>query len=405
MQFSSNVVIIGGGITGYLLALILSRANISVSLIEEKTRNSGLKEFDGRAYALSFSSINVLKATHMWGKIKEHSQEIRKMKIFKANGEHSLNSPSLEFDKSDLDGENIAFMVEDRFLTTVLHDALADNINVISNSRAVGFEKKGSKITVDLVTGARVSADLIVAADGKNSKTAKYFGLSRLGWKYNQTSLVSAVSHELPHEGIAYQKFYPSGPFAILPLKGNRSSLVWTESSNDACEIQNLADKDYLKFLERKFGDFLGNLNIIGNRNSFELDLGFVESIIGDRLALVGDSAQNIHPIAGQGLNLGIRDIACLADVVIDSFRVGEDIGSTQVLQRYEKWRRFDSTILSASTDMINRSFSSENKLNEITNVIGMKAVEHTPFIKKLLMYEAMGMVGDLPRLLRGVFP
>ena len=405
MQFSSNVVIIGGGITGYLLALILSRANISVILVEEKRRIPGIKHFDGRAYALSFSSINVLKATQLWDQIKDHSQEIRKMKIYSDNERYPINSPLLEFKKADLDGENIAFMVEDRFLTALLYDCLSDNIQIIDNNMAIGFEKKGSKVIVDLNKGQTISADLLVAADGKNSKTARHFRLPRLGWKYNQTSLVCAVSHEYPHEGIAYQKFYSSGPFAILPLKGNKSSLVWTESTNDAKEIHKLPDKDYLKFLGRKFGDFLGDISVLGTKNSFELDLGFAESIIGDRLALVGDSAQNIHPLAGQGLNLGIRDIACLADVVIDGFSVGEDIGSAQVLQRYEKWRRFDSTLLSASTDIINRLFSTENKFNEITNVIGMKAVERIPLIKKFLMYEAMGMVGDLPRLLRGISP
>ena len=208
MQFSSNVIIIGGGITGYLLALIFSRANISVTLVEEKIKETGVKDFDGRAYALSFSSINVLKATDLWDQIKEHSQEIRKMKIFKDNENYPINSPLLEFDKSDLDGENIAFMVEDRFLTAVLYDALSDDVEIINNSSAVDFEENGNKIIVDLDTGVRVSADLVVAADGKNSKTAKHFGLSRLGWKYNQTSLVCAVSHEYPHEGIAYQKFY-----------------------------------------------------------------------------------------------------------------------------------------------------------------------------------------------------
>lgn len=404
MQFTSNVVIIGGGLNGYLLAYILSKANLSVTVIEEKHSEVGLRGFDGRAYALAESSVNVLKALDIWQKVKGEAQEIKKMLISKATKKNPKNLASLEFNKSNLDGESIAFMVEDRFLLFFLEDALkSTHTTVIKGAKAVNFQKVRNKMEILLNNGNKINSDLLVAADGKKSQVAKTLGLSKSGWKYDQKALVCAVCHEKTHNGIAHQTFYPDGPFAILPLKGNRSSLVWTERSNTADEIMALSDKKYLNCLKEKFGDFLGEVNVIGQKHAFELDLGVSERIIDDRLALVGDSAQNIHPLAGQGLNLGIRDVACLAEVLIEGFRLGEDIGSFQVLKRYERWRRLDSTILFATTDSINRFFSVENRLSDLTNFLSMKFLDKSPVFKKFLIKEAIGLNGDLPKLLQGL--
>jgi len=406
MQITSSVLIIGGGLNGYLLACALTKANLSVTLVEEKPLGKRLKTFDGRAYAISFSSLNVLKALNLWNKIKENAQEINKMLISKSDEERLPSSASLEFDKSDLDGECIAFMVEDRHMKSVLVESLKQtSVKILRNLKAISFQQGKNKTIVELSNGEKVIADLLIAADGKKSEIADSYGLSRLGWNYQQKALVCGVAHEKAHNGTAYQIFYPAGPFAILPLKGQKSSIVWTEPLKIADKIMNMSTKDFLNCLKVKFGNFLGDIKLISPKHSFELNLGFSIRIISNRLALVGDSAQNIHPLAGQGLNLGIRDVACLAEILIEAVRIGEDIGSAQVLQRYEKWRGLDSTLLFAATDSLNRFFSSGNKLVNLGNGASMRLVNYFPPVKKFLMREAMGVNGDLPKLLRGIFP
>ena len=406
IQFSSNVLIIGGGINGYLLAYILSKANLSVIVIDKKQITPQKNLFDGRAYAMSYSSVNVFKAINIWDEIQQNSQEIKKMLISTSKDKGSTSLGVLEFNKSDLHGEIIGFMVEDRFLLSSLCDRLQDtNVQIIRGKKAENFQVCENKALIKLSGGDTIKADLVVAADGKSSEIAKKAGISRFGWHYRQKALVSAVNHEHSHDATAHQIFYPSGPFAILPLKGNKSSLVWTETSTQADEIMKLTNEGYLALLKNKFGNFLGEIELIGNKYVFDLDLGVSEQIVGDRLALVGDSAQNIHPIAGQGLNLGIRDVACLAEVVIQGFRLGEDIGSLHLLRRYEQWRRLDSTLLFAATDSVNRFFSNNNSLLNFGSSIGMKVIDNIPYIKRLLMYEAMGVNGDLPKLLRGFVP
>ena len=406
MQFTSSVLIIGGGLNGYLLAYALTKANLSVTLVEEKPLGKRLKTFDGRAYAISFSSLNVLKALNLWNQIKENAQEINKMLISKSDEERLPSSASLEFDKADLDGECIAFMVEDRHMKSVLVEALKQtSVKILRNLKAISFQQEKNKTIVELSNGEKVTTDLLIAADGKKSEIAYNYGLSRLGWNYQQKALVCGVAHEKAHNGTAYQIFYPTGPFAILPLKGQKSSIVWTEPLKIADKIMNMSKKDFLDCLKEKFGNFLGDIKLIGPKHSFELDLGFSRRIISNRLALVGDSAHNIHPLAGQGLNLGIRDVACLAEILIEAVRIGEDIGSVQVLQRYEKWRGLDSTLLFAATDSLNRFFSNGNKLVNLGNGASMRLVNYFPAVKKFLMHEAMGVNGDLPKLLRGIFP
>ena len=406
IQFSSNVLIIGGGINGYLLAYILSKANLSVIVIDKKQITPKKNLFDGRAYAMSYSSVNVFKAINIWDEIQQNAQEIKKMLISTSKDKSSTSLGILEFNKSDLHGEIIGFMVEDRFLLSSLYDRLQDtNVQIIRGKKAESFQVCENEALIKLSGGDTIKADLVVAADGKRSEIAKKAGISRFGWHYGQKALVSAVSHEHSHDATAYQIFYPSGPFAILPLKGNKSSLVWTETSTQADEIMKLTNEGYLARLKNKFGNFLGEIELIGDKYVFDLDLGVSEQIVGDRLALVGDSAQNIHPIAGQGLNLGIRDVACLAEVLIQGFRLGEDIGSLHLLRRYEQWRRLDTTLLFAATDSVNRFFSNNNSLLNFGSSIGMKVIDNIPYIKRLLMYEAMGVNGDLPKLLRGFVP
>ena len=253
-----------------------------------------------------------------------------------------------------------------------------------------------------LNSGKVVHGALIVGADGRSSGTASRAGIKRSGWGYDQTALVCAIAHEKPHHGIAHQFFMPPGPLAILPLPGNVSSIVWSETAKNAAAFSALSDNEYLTMLRPRFGDFLGEINLAGKRFTYPLSLSLALNLVADRVALIGDAAHGVHPIAGQGLNAGMRDIAALAEVIIDATRRGEDIGSPNVLGRYEQWRRFDNTTLAIATDTFNRLFSNDNAgLRGLRN-IGMGMVNAIPGLRRSFIREAAGLTGTLPRLMQG---
>jgi len=250
--------------------------------------------------------------------------------------------------------------------------------------------------------GKTLTARLLVGADGRSSGTAKRAGIGRTGWGYGQTALVACVAHEQPHEGIAHQFFMPPGPLAILPLPGNRSSIVWSETDARAREIQTLDDAAYLDVLRPRFGDFLGAISLEGKRFTYPLNLTLANSFIGDRLALVGDAAHGMHPIAGQGLNAGLRDVGALAEVISDASQRGEDFASPLVLQRYQQWRRFDTATLAVATDGFNKLFSNDNPILRAGRDLGMGIVNAIPALRRGFIREAAGLTGDLPKLLKG---
>jgi 2-octaprenyl-6-methoxyphenol hydroxylase len=243
---------------------------------------------------------------------------------------------------------------------------------------------------------------MIVGSDGKTSPTAARAGIRRQGWGYGQTALVCAIAHELPHNGVAHQFFMPPGPLAILPLPGNRSSIVWSESEANAARIQSLDDAAYLDVLRPRFGNFLGDISLAGKRWTYPLALSMTQSFVGLRLALLGDAAHAMHPIAGQGLNAGLKDVAALAEVLTDARRRGEDIGRPEVLDRYQRWRRFDTATLLLATDVFNRLFSNDNGFLRLARDLGMGAVNAMPGLRRRFIREAAGLTGDLPRLLKG---
>jgi len=261
---------------------------------------------------------------------------------------------------------------------------------------------EGLGAAVELESGARLSAPLLIGADGRASGTAARAGIRRTGWDYGQTALVCAVAHEKPHGGCAHQFFMPGGPLAILPLTGNRSSIVWSERRALAEHISGLDDSGFLEALRPRFGDFLGTISLAGDRYSYPLGLSLADRIVADRLALVGDAAQTVHPIAGQGLNQGLRDVGTLAEVVADARRRGEDIGTAAVLERHRRWRSFDRAALALATDGFNRLFSNDNALLRLGRDIGMGVMEHLPGLRRRFVREAAGLAGDAPRLLRG---
>lgn len=298
----------------------------------------------------------------------------------------------------------MGYMVEDRHLRRALLGALDDAPLVTRiNGRTVVAQTTGpASVSVTLDDGTEATGRLLIGSDGRNSGTAARAGIKRTGWDYGQTALVCAIEHEKPHDGIAHQFFMPPGPLAILPLTGNRSSIVWSERTPNAHRIHALDDTGYIAELRPRFGSFLGDIALAGQRFTYPLNLTVANRFVADRLALVGDAAHGMHPIAGQGLNAGLRDVAALAETVTLAGRRGEDFGSRQVLERYQQWRRFDITALVLATDAFNRLFSNDNPVLRLGRDLGMGLVNSLPVLRRGFIREAAGLTGDLPRLMLG---
>jgi 2-octaprenyl-6-methoxyphenol hydroxylase len=360
--------------------------------------------FDGRAYALALASQRLLAAIGIWGRIADHAQPMLDIKV--SDG-HAGAGPSpffLHFDHSEIEEGPMGFMVEDRFLRRALLAAMDDTpaITHISGRRVVAQSVDPGRATVTLDDGTTRSARLLVGCDGRASGTATRAGIRRSGRDYGQTALVCTLAHEKPHHGIAHQFFMPAGPLAILPLPGNLSSIVLSERTDTAAAIHGLDDAGYLAALRPRFGDFLGPVTLAGPRWSYPLNLTIAQSITADRLALVGDAAHGLHPIAGQGLNAGLRDVGALAEVLSDAARRGEDIGAAPVLDRYRQWRGFDTATLAAATDLCNSLFSSDNPLLRLGRNLGLGLIGATPALRRAFIREAAGLTGDVPKLLQG---
>lgn len=295
----------------------------------------------------------------------------------------------------------MGFMVEDRHLRRAFLDAIdQDNrITHIAGDTVVAQDNAGS---VTLASGKTLHGALIVGCDGRKSGTAERAGITRTGWGYGQTAVVCAVKHERPHGGIAHQFFMPNGPLAILPLTADRSSIVWSETDARAEALMAMDDSGFLDELRPAFGSFLGEISLTGARFTYPLGLTLANSFVAERVALVGDAAHGVHPIAGQGLNAGLRDVAALAEVLSDARMRGEDIGNLLVLKRYEAWRRFDTTKLAMATDTFNRLFSNDNPLVRAARDIGMGVVNAMPGVRRGFIREAAGLNGELPKLMRG---
>ncbi|MGB7240655.1 MAG: FAD-dependent monooxygenase, partial [Sulfitobacter sp.] len=276
------------------------------------------------------------------------------------------------------------------------------SIQQISGDAVIAQHADTSGVAVTLASGKTLKANLLVGSDGRGSGTAARAGIQRTAWDYGQTALVCAVHHALPHHGTAHQFFMPPGPLAILPLTGNRSSIVWSERTETAAQIHAMPPADYLNVLRPRFGSFLGEIELAGDRYTYPLGLSLATALVADRVALIGDAAHGVHPIAGQGLNAGLRDVAALAEVLTDATRRGEDIGAATVLARYQQWRRFDNAALAMATDAFNRLFSNDNALLRAGRDLGMGLVNAVPGLRRGFMREAAGLTGELPRLLRG---
>jgi 2-octaprenyl-6-methoxyphenol hydroxylase len=293
-------------------------------------------------------------------------------------------------------------MIENRFLIAALEAKAREAGVALRASAATTVGHSGERVAVTFADGAAASARLLVAADGARSSIREQAGIAVRGWDYGQSAIVTTVGHERDHEGRAVEHFLPGGPFAILPLKGRRSSIVWTETTSDAERITALPDDAFHAELEQRFKLHLGEIRTVGARRAHPLGFFVARSFIAERIALVGDAAHLIHPIAGQGLNMGLRDIAALAEVLVDAARLGLDPGAADVLERYQRWRRFDTMTMGLTTDGLNRLFSNRSAALRVVRNIGLGLVDRVPDLKRLFIREAAGLVGDVPKLLRG---
>ncbi len=405
MKHDCDVLIVGGGLNGPTLALALASVGLTSTVLDAMPASEAVRQdFDGRAYALSLSSRRMLEALGLWHGLAQNAQPIADILISDGRPGKGAAPLFLHFDSDEIDEGPMGHILEDRFLRRALLDAIETEARVTwrPGTKVVGQSEAPGGIGVELADGSRLHAPVLVGCDGRGSEVATRAGIGRMGWDYAQSSLVCAIAHEKSHCGVAHQFFMPAGPLAILPLSGNRSSIVWTESRARAEAISALDDEGYLAELRPRFGDFLGDIALAGTRFSYPLGLSVTESFIAPRLALAGDAAHGIHPLAGQGLNLGLRDVAALAEVLAEARFRGEDIGSADVLARYQRWRRFDTALLVAATDGINRLFSNDNPLLRAGRDLGLGLVNRLPGLRRGLIREAAGISGDLPKLLQG---
>ncbi|MEO1312249.1 MAG: UbiH/UbiF/VisC/COQ6 family ubiquinone biosynthesis hydroxylase [Pseudomonadota bacterium] len=405
MEQITDVAIVGGGLNGPALALALAQAGITAEVFDAAPRTLFEDpEFDGRAYSIALATRRMLAALGLWDGLEAGAQPILDIKVSDGREGQGASAHPLHFDHREIAEGPMGHLVEDRHLRAALRGACAETsgITIHNDAAVIHHAVTPGGVTVTLADGSERKARVLVAADGRTSPTAARAGITRTGWDYAQTSLVAALETERPHEGIAHQVFFPQGPLAVLPLTGNRVSIVWTEARARAEAISVLPDAAYLDVLRPRFGDFLGEIRLTGQRYSYPLGLTLANRLVAPRLALVGDAAHGIHPLAGQGLNLGLRDVAALAEVLAEARRRGEDIGAPDVLERYRQWRQFDIATLAATTDGINRVFSNDNPVMRLGRTLALSAANALPGVRRAMIRQAAGLAGDLPQLMRG---
>ncbi|XOY57178.1 MAG: UbiH/UbiF/VisC/COQ6 family ubiquinone biosynthesis hydroxylase [Rhodobacterales bacterium] len=404
-SMKTDIIIVGGGLNGPALALAAAQAGFTVTVIDSQpVPVHADPAFDGRSYALALTSARLLRGIGIWPVVAANAQPMLEIKVTDGRAGEGPSPWMMHFDHAEIEEGPMGYLVEDRHLRRAFLDALAaDNrITHLAGQTVVAQTVTAGGVQVTLASGELLDAQLLVGSDGRKSGTAERAGIKRTGWDYGQTAVVCAVAHDKPHGGIAHQFFMPAGPLAILPLTENRSSIVWSERRARAQELVAMDDAAFLNALKPAFGSFLGNIHLTGARFSYPLNLTLANSLTASRVVLVGDAAHGIHPIAGQGLNAGLRDVAALADVLTTARSRGEDIGSAQTLQRYQEWRRFDTATLALATDTFNRLFSNDNPLIRAARDIGMGLVNSAPRLRRGFMRQAAGLNGDLPRLMQG---
>jgi 2-octaprenyl-6-methoxyphenol hydroxylase len=403
-----DIAIVGGGMVGGTLATALASTGAEVALVDRLTPSAQTDAaFDGRASAIALAPQKMLAAIgqgiSVWDRLSAHATPILDIRV--ADGASRL---FLHYDSEEVGTPALGYMLENRHIRTGLYDAIiaAPNIRLIAPAEVIDLVTETGRARLHLAGGDTIAASLVVGADGRSSGIRAKAGIGVDEWRYKQTGIVCTVRHEKPHHNVAHEHFLAAGPFAILPLSDNRSSLVWTERADLAPSIVALPDDEFMRELADRFGDFLGGLTREGPVWTYPLEMHLARRAVAPRVALVGDAAHGMHPIAGQGFNLGLRDVAALAEVVTDAARIGLDVGNSATLARYADWRRLDTLVMLGLTDSLNRLFSNEIAAVRVLRDLGLAAVNATGPAKRFFMRHAMGLTqggsSDVPRLLRG---
>jgi 2-octaprenyl-6-methoxyphenol hydroxylase len=404
----TDVLIAGGSFVGLALALALARSSrgaLTVTVVDrtplEAARDAAS---DGRASALSAASRHLLRSVGVWDAVESETQPFNGIDITDTRLETAVRQPLLHFDGDLQGGESAAVMLENHVLRRALIDEAqaTEGVNFLAPDTVFDYAVDAIGVNATLQHDGEISARLLVAADGKKSALRRRAGIKTIGWSYPQAGIVATLGIERPHGGAAIQHFMPQGPFAILPLTRNRVSLVWTEDRAKASEIVALDDEAFLAEAKRRIGGRFGALVIAGPRGAFPLDMHLARAFVAERVALVGDAAHGVHPLAGQGLNIGLRDVAALAEVLVEAARLGLDPGAANVLGRYERWRRFDSAFSALAMDALNRLFTNDSAPVRAIRSIGLGLIDRAPVLKRFFVREAAGLTGSVPRLLKG---
>jgi 2-octaprenyl-6-methoxyphenol hydroxylase len=402
-----DVLIAGGGFAGLTLAIALRQAlgpAFAVTVADPMLGRTHAN--DERASAIVAAARRLFETMGVWDGIAAEAQPILDMVVTDSRLDDAMRPVFLTFSGEVEPGEPFAHMIENRSLVGAL-EAAARAAGIDLRPTAVAeFDppdrREGGRIGARLADGTAVTASLLAAADGARSSIRERAGIAVHGWGYSQSAIVTTVGHEREHGGRAVEHFLPAGPFAILPLTGNRASIVWTETKADAARLIALPDDAFRDELEQRFKLHLGEITSVGARRVHPLGFFVARSFIAERIALLGDAAHVIHPIAGQGLNMGLRDVAALAEVIVDAARLGLDPGAASVLERYQRWRRFDTMAMGLATDGLNRLFSNRSAVLRLVRDVGLGLVDRVPDLKRLFIREAAGLVGEVPKLLRG---
>lgn len=411
--FDADVIIAGAGMAGATLGLALASAGLTAILVDPAPFDDQLAPtFDGRSSAIAYSSFRQWRAIGVGPDLEPHAQRIEQILVTDGRRPGAAagraSSAFLRFDSAEIgdssNGEAMGYMLENRRIRAGLSAAVLrrPELTVIAPARVVGVDVDSVGASVRLSDGRTLRAPLVVGAEGRASPVRKAAGIDTVGWGYGQSGVVVTVALEHDHEGVAHEYFLPGGPFAILPLTGQRASLVWTEKTAQAEALRHARPEILQAHLQRRFGEFLGVPRVEGPTFVYPLSLALAERLTAPRIALLGDAAHGVHPIAGQGLNLGLKDAGALAEVLVEALRLGEDIGSEAVLERYGAWRRFDNTMLSAGMDLFVHLFSNDIAPVRLARGLGLAVVNRIGPARRFFMREAGGAVGDLPRLLRG---